>query len=83
MALTINGVPQILDNNRTVFYTATHTPALADRYATAVDSYGNIGTGQPNPPLRVLDPNDNTPPVVEITFIDSIDCQLLDRHHRL
>ncbi len=65
LGLEIDGVSQSLDANNGVFYTPA-TGGLPQIIATATDTSGNVGTGTPNPPLRVIDPNDDEPPVVEI-----------------
>jgi hypothetical protein len=62
--LTIDGVVQTLDGLHQVDYTAS-TPGIISVDGTATDSAGNIGTGTRT--IRVLDPNDTTPPFVEIT----------------
>jgi RHS repeat-associated protein len=69
VTLTINGVVQTLDGQQGVFYTAT-AAGLPQIIATATDTSGNIGTGTPNPALRVIDPNDDQAPLVEISSPD-------------
>ena len=66
LALEIDGVARVLDANHGVFYTAT-TGGLPQIIGTAIDTSGNLGAGSPNPPLRVLDPNDTEAPITEIT----------------
>jgi RHS repeat-associated protein len=66
IALEIDGVPITLDQNNGTFFTPT-SPGLPAIVGTAIDTSGNVGTAGPNPPLRVLDPNDTEPPFVEIT----------------
>ena len=64
--LTIDGIPQTLDITNGIFYTAT-VGGVPEIIATATDTSGNVGTGSPNPELRVFDPSDNEAPVVSIT----------------
>ena len=66
LALEIDGTAFPLDPNHGTFYTPTHG-GLPQIIATATDTSGNVGTGEPDPPLRVFDPSDTDPPVVEIT----------------
>ena len=66
LVLEIDGVVQTLDANNGIFYTPT-SGGLPNIVATATDTSGNVGTGSPNPLLRVLDPNDTEAPFVEIT----------------
>ncbi|MCA9213548.1 MAG: Ig-like domain-containing protein [Planctomycetales bacterium] len=64
--LEIDGLAQTLDANNGMFYTAT-SGGLPNIVGIASDTSGNVGIGVPNPSLRILDPSDTTPPVVEIT----------------
>jgi RHS repeat-associated protein len=63
--LSIDGVPMTLDALSGIFYTPT-TGGIPNIVASAVDTSGNVGSSLPDPALRVLDPTDTTPPVVEI-----------------
>jgi choice-of-anchor A domain-containing protein/RHS repeat-associated protein len=60
---TVNGVTLTLTNGSAT-YTPT-APGLVTFTATATDTSGNVGAGSAG--LRVLDPNDTTPPTVQIT----------------
>lgn len=63
--LTIDGQPIALDGLRGVTWLATR-PGIPAIEATARDTRGNVAIQRANPPLRVIDPADTTPPEIEI-----------------
>lgn len=66
-ALTVNGQAVTLDANAVATYTAT-VAGVQELVATATDTSGNVGTA--TAALAVADPNDITPPTVDLTTAD-------------
>jgi RHS repeat-associated protein len=64
VALQINGVTVALDENHQATYTPTQ-PGILSIVASATDTSGNVGTATSS--VRVIDPTDQTSPVVTIT----------------
>ena len=63
--LMIDGQTQQLDASRGITYVATR-PGLPKIVAIATDIRGNTASAEANPPLRVIDPNDTSEPVISI-----------------
>jgi RHS repeat-associated protein len=64
LSLTFNGSPVTLDANGSTTLTLSG-PGVFSLVATATDPAGLVGTGTAS--IRVLDPNDHTPPTIQIT----------------
>ncbi|MEM6472792.1 MAG: RHS repeat-associated core domain-containing protein, partial [Planctomycetota bacterium] len=64
--MTIDGLPVTIDSNFGFEYTA-ETIGIREVVVTATDAAGNSASVELAPFIRVLDPSDTTPPLIEIT----------------
>ncbi len=64
VGLTMNGLPLVLDANRSITITG-NTPGLYELRATARDASGNAGSA--NVALRIFDPADTSGPTITLT----------------